>query len=420
MAETLQSTAERLRQKYGPKPQDENREAFQSTAEPKVGRQRVSSSPRTAESGEAEALYRNLATIQMGLAELAEEQGKLDVRFKDVVGSKKYLNYGDLVKIVGYNLLLQKRKVIQVKIDASARKGEVIDGLTDRIAEVIVQKHQNAIRGVELAHGVQAQTTEHIKTVRKNQIRRLNGSYVGDLDLANGEKNVSEIEKELADYDEVISDYEAKIIATKKTGDVAGLEKLVSDLTQVVEDHGMVLDKKQEAENIVHEIRRKIMDYTEGVRSARNALEALSVSDSQANALIDSWNKIEIKYRHANEDMVEIYRIQGKIAAYGANGLEMNKVLQQTADLYRQLLEHNEKLVMALTKQTFDLIQTDLYDPAKCKEAKARLTVGLEEQKNIEIAWAQNQQIRTDALKSANEYMKQNPLPAGPTYTKQK
>jgi hypothetical protein len=410
-----------LRQKYGPKPQDENREAFQSTAEPKVGRQRVSSSPRTAErGGETETLYRNLADIQMSLAELAEEQGKLDIRFKDVVGSERYLQAADLAKILGWGVLLQKRRVRAVKLDAIARKGETIDNLSDRIAEVIEEEHQNAVKGIELAYNVQTQTIEHTKTVGKNLVSRLKGSYVGDVDLANGEKEVARIESELKNYETIISDYETKILTAKKEGKVGDLEKLTEELTQIVEEQGFKVDKKQESDKIVHEITRQILDYADGVRSARNALEALKVSDKQCNALIDSWNKLEIKYRHAKEDMIEIYRIQGKIAAYGTRGLEMNRVLQQTAESYRQLLEHNERLVLHLTKQTFDLIKTDLYDPEKCKEIETRLTAALEEQKKAEMTWAQNQQIMTASLRKAGDYLTNEPLPAGPAYTKQK
>jgi hypothetical protein len=415
MEQTQQMSAmsDRLK-KYKPSTRVED---VQAEAKPE---ERISSTPRANNnSGGAENLYQELSSIELGLADLVDSYGKLDVRFGDVVGSNRYLKPVDTAKILAWNLLLQKKKAREVKIGAQRRKGNLVDFLSDRMAETIEEQHQYAIKGVALAKGVHIQNTNHRKTVSKNLVSRLTGSYTSDSDLSMAERDVLNRQAELVDYEGIIADYESQIIEARKIRDTEKLDKLTADLTQLIRDQGIVIDGKQDADNIVHEIRRKVLDYSEGVRSARNALEALKVSDLQCNSLIDSWDKLEIKYRHAKDDMMEIYRIQGKIAAYGSKGREMNKMLSETAALYRRLLEHNEKLVVTLSQETFDLIKTDLYDPVKCKEIEARLSQKLEEHKKMEMEWAQNQQLVTERLRKAGDFVASTPLPQGPSYTRQ-
>ena len=407
--------------KYVPKTETQEEAPMANERVDERADERISSSPKSKgnKSSETGDLYRELSSIELGLAGLVDEYGKLDTRFGDIVGSERYLKPADVAQIIGWGLLLQKKKVMGVKISAQNRKGSLVDFLSNRMAEVLTEQHEHGKRGVSLARGVLADNTAHRKKVSKNLVSRLTGSYVSDSDLALAQRDVAKREKELGEYEALVTDYEGKIIKAREEGDTATLDRLTGELTQLINDQGVTLDGKQDADAMVHEIKRKLLDYSEGVRSAKNALGTLRVSDLQCNSLIDSWNKLEIKYRHAKDDMVEIYRIQGKIAAYGTKGREMNEMLTQTATLYRRLLEHNEKLVIALSQETFKMIQTDLYDPEQNKKIEARLAETLSIQEREEMAWAQAQQTRSENMRKAEEFITSTPLPAGPGYTKQ-
>jgi hypothetical protein len=428
MANSQESGIERLKREYGAStPAADSRTSAQrafsiedTVADSKTQeKSRVSSGPKI-QNSETSALYANHARIQLSLGELAERYGKLDVRFKDVVGKDKWLTFGDMAKIVGYNMMLRSGKATEVKVQASARKGETIDMLTKRIAEVIGEQHQNAVKGIELARGTRNAVTTQTKVTYQNLVSRLKSGYSKTVDVVEGEKEVIALENELKDYEAIIAEYEPKIIAAQEAKDLEGIKKLTDELSEIIGDQAGVIDKKQDADSIVSEIKRKVLDYSEGVQSARNAIEALKVSELQANSLVDSWNKLEIKYRHAKEDMVPIYIIQGQIAAYGMRGLEMNELLQSTAAAYRELLLHNEKLVTTLAEETFRLIELDLYDPKQAAEIKERLGQRLREQSELEMKFAENKRLMTAHLREAQDFVKTNPVPVEPGYTKQK
>jgi hypothetical protein len=420
---------DRLKKEYGAQtagPQTQTKGKFslddrvtETGTRTETAKPRVSAAPKT-ENSETAQLYANIARIQINLGELAERYGKLDVRFKDVLGKDKWITATDLAKIAFYNVTLRSRKATEVKVQASARKGETIDVLTQRIAEVISEQHENSVKGIEIAKGVRAEVTAHTKLTYENLVKRLKSGYLKTVDVVEGEKQVDALEKELKDYEAVIADYEPKIIEAQKNKDLEGIKRLTGELSEIVQEHAGLIDQKQDADAIVAEIKRRILDYSEGVQSARNAIEALKVSELQANSLIDSWNKLEIKYRHAKEDMVPIYLIQGRIAAYGTRGLQMNDLLKDTAATYRELLQHNEKLVVAFAEETFKLIELDLYDPKQAAEIRERLSQRLKQQSELEMKFAENKRLMTQQLREAQDFMRDTPLPAGPGYTQQK
>lgn len=426
MADTQESGIARLKKQYGASTSETDSKAsaqrafsIDDTVKTEQEKARVSSAPKT-QNSETAQLYAEHARIQLNLGGLAERYGKLDVRFKDIIGKDKWLTGGDLTAIAWYRLTLRPSKATEVKVQASARKGETIDLLTQRIAEVIGEQHENAKKGVELAKGTRNAVTVQTKTTYNNLVSRLKSGYTSTVDVVEGEKEVIALEKELEDYQTIIAEYEPKIIAAQEAKDLEGIKKLTDELSEIIGDQAGVIDRKQSADSIVSEIKRKVLDYSEGVQSARNAIEALKVSELQSNSLIDSWNKLEIKYRHAKEDMVPIYLIQGQIAAYGMKGLEMNELLQSTAAAYRELLVHNEKLVTVFAQETFKLLELNLYDPKQAAEIKERLGQRLREQSELEMKFAENKRLMTDKLREAQDFVRTNPVPVGPGYTQQK
>src|SRR3989338_6768174 len=97
-------------------------------AKDKARLQRISQGTQTSTAGKPTTgdIHQEMAGIQMDLAELAEQYGKLNVDFSSLVGAKKIFDLGETVRIGYNNIIGDKQQARQIKLNAIKRRGDAI------------------------------------------------------------------------------------------------------------------------------------------------------------------------------------------------------------------------------------------------------------------------------------------------------
>ncbi len=371
-------------------------DAKTSYEDDKKALQRISKAPQAGSKISTGDIHAEMAGIQLDLADLADQYGKLNVSFQHLIGAKKIYNIGDVSKIAFYSVLGRKGKVKEVKVNAAKRRGDSIEFLVDKMTEVLNEQYQKAVQGRDRAKTLQVENVAHMKNLDKKLIESIRGNYSTSADLAAAEQEVKKLEAELGEIDGLLESYENDIQKAKTAGSVDLVSKLVGEMSQALDIKYGVLDGRLAADGVVSEVRRSMLNHAEGVQSAKGAVAASKTNYQAINALIDAMNDLEIKYRHACEDMIPVFKIQGRIAAGGMQALEMRDTLVRVANASQRLMEANERLVTHLARETFELLQTPIYDVEKAKVVEARIKASMDELNQLKKDWAENQQRLTE------------------------
>jgi hypothetical protein len=398
-----QSALERLRAQY-PSSRSTADQAFDSRvkisdsqhANNRSKLERISRAPQL--EGKSSDLPIEMAKIELELADLTEEYGALNVSFRNLIGKEKIYTLGDVASLGWYSLPIvgSKQKKREVKLEAVRRRGDAVDILANKMANVLGEQHQKSIEGKANAQEMQITNVSFMRQKDSDLIERLRSSYVGTSDYAEGEKEVGRLEKELDDINGVLMGYEGKVDASKIAGDVEGVKKLTGEMSEILEMKYQILDGKLSADGIVSEIRRKMLDSAEGIQSAKGAIAASKVNYQAISALIDSYSELEIKYRYALSDMIPVFKMQAKIATAGSRAMQMKEAILKTAAISNKLMEYNSRLVTHLSTQVFDLLKTPLYDPVKAREVEDKIKNYMTELNNAKVEWAESQQTIKD------------------------
>ncbi len=369
-------------------------------------RQRMSGGPRTT-SGETTtaALASEVAGIQLELAELVDTYGKLNVRFGDLVSKEGLYSVRDSVNYAGNWLMRNKKGMKKIRIEAAGRRGENIATLLDRMTEVLQDQHEEAVKGRDLALSLETETVAHMRHLDKKFIETLRGGYTTRADMAVAETEIQRLEGELAEIDSTLVAYESDIQRAKEANDLDKVGKLTDEMSQVLDMKYGVMDGKLGLEGTVSDIRREMLDSAEGTQSTKGASAASRVNLQALHALAESYSELEIKYRHAREDMIPVFKTQGRISVAGMRALDMKDTIKRVADISNRLMDANSRLVMHLAAETFDLLKTPIYDVDKAREKEAELRTYLADLNKLKLAWADNvQRVMEEPLVGGSHY----------------
>jgi len=191
----LEALAKRLNYDMGTAtPQQKANQAFDSASTYDTDRdrlRRISQGPRSGtETTSTGTIHSEMAGIQLELAELAEQYGKLNVRFGTLVGKDKIYTIKDALRI-GYNKVVRDRKtVLQIKKNAAGRKGDTIEKIVNMMAEVLEEQHQKAIDGKARAETIQVENVAHMKYLDRKLIDSLKNGHYRTADQAEAELEV--------------------------------------------------------------------------------------------------------------------------------------------------------------------------------------------------------------------------------------
>jgi hypothetical protein len=378
-------------------------EAFDASEETlEMDKKRLGKVPSSTQTSTG-AIHKEMAALQLDMVELAETYGKLNVNFQTLIGSKKLYTTGEGIRIKFNEFIGRKGKARQMKIDAAGKKGDALEYMVDRIAEVLGDQYQNAIDGRANAESMQVENVAHMKSLDQKLIDSLKNGLYTSSDMEQAKSEVEKLQTELKDIETVLVDYESQIQVAKESSDLKSVDRLTSEMTQVLDMKYGVLDGKLSADGVVSSIRREILDSAEGVQSAKGAAAASKANYVAINALIDSMSELEIKYKHAMEDMVPVFKIQGKIASAGVAALDIKKTLVEVAAKSQQLMEANAHLTTHLAAEVFDLLKTPIYDVDKAEAVTQQVQGFMKDLNNQKMEWAENQQ-RLSAIPEQPHY----------------
>lgn len=367
---------------------------------------RISQEPELKGIGDTDTgkLHAELAEIQLDLAELAEEYGKLNVNFGNVIGQKSIYTFGEAFRIKWNELVGDKKEARELKIAAAGRRGDSIELMVNKISEVLQDQYQKAVQGKARAEEMQVENIAHMKTLDRKLIDSLTSGYSGGSDYAAAQEEVKKLEADLKEIEEYITEREKDVQAAKAEGDLEKVNVITDDLSQALEIKYGVLDGKLSSDGVVSDIRRDMLDSAEAVQSSKGAIAASKVNYKAISALIDAMNELEVKYRHALEDMVPVFKIQGKIAGLGQQAMDIQKTLVQVAEVSQRLMETNGKLVTRLATETFKLLKTPIYDLEKAGQIEAEITQYMDQLNQLKVEWAENQQTIGNLSTNAVHY----------------
>lgn len=391
-----QSRLEELAQKYGHKPAAAAQQVYQ-TFNAAASRKhdlkaltRISKSPGV--QTETGAIHQDMAGIQLDLTELADQYGKLNVEFGDLLKGDRLYGRWEAVRIGFNDFVGRKARSREMKLEAAGRRGNAIETLVNKMSEVLNDQYQKAVQAKAQAEALQLENIAHMKTLDHKLIATLRSSYGTGADYTQAESELNRLEGELKEISDVLETYQQDVQTAKAASELDKVNTITGEMVQVLEIKNGILDGRLSAQGMVSEIRRQMLDYAEGLQSVKGAQAASRVNYHAINAWIDSMGELEIKYRHARQDMIPVFNIQGKIAAGGMQALELRDTLLQVSKISQRLMEANVNLVTHLATQTFELLQTPLYDVDKAREVEERITAYMQDLNAQKKAWADAQQ----------------------------
>lgn len=396
---TKENKLETLAAKYGYQAKTPNSKVqvyktFDKTYESdKTTLKRISRTPATeGYKGSIGDLHAEMAGIQLELTELTDEYGELNVRFKTLVGKDKLYGVSDVAKLALYGVIGNKKASSKVKLEAVKRRGDAIEYLVNRMAEVLQDQYQRAIDAKKRGEDLQVGNTTHMRQLDRKLIESLKSGYYTDADHTAAQKEVDNLNAELAEIDDTLRAYEKDVNLAKAENNLEKIVKLTDEMSQVLDIKHGVLDGRLAADGVVLEIRRQILDSAEGVQSSKGAIAASKVNYQALSALIDSMTELQIKYKHAISDMIPVFKIQGAISGLGTQALGMKKALTRTAEISQHLMETNVRLITCLAAETFELLKNPLYDLETARAAEERISSYRAQLNDLKMQWAQAQQ----------------------------
>lgn len=335
-------------------------------------------------------LHAEMAAIKLSLARLAKRDGKLKIKFKKTLGKERTFEITDYLKENVYRGLGKTDKADKIVIDAADRRGQSIRYLIDGMTEVTAEQYNTVVKGKTMMEGLLVNNVAFRKRMHHELIESLRTGYHGTADLTVAEAECDKLQGAMNEFEEQLAKYETEVKAARESGNLESVMRLTTEMEGVLALQETVMDQNLEAQNVSADVRREIMDRAEGVQSAKGAIAASKVNYLQINALIDSYNELEIKYRYAKDRLMAIFREQGDIAAAGMEGLKFNSTLIELADVSKRLMDADVELIMRLSDDTFKLMQRPLYDPAEINPVKARLETYMTDLNNRKKEWAAN------------------------------
>jgi signal recognition particle subunit SEC65 len=297
------------------------------------------------------------------------------------------------------------------QIQAITRTGIRINDLVDAMAEVVSDQYQTTIKAGEQVKTLQLENVAHMKGLDERLIKNLKGGTYTGVDYAQAQAEVLLMENELMTVDNELAKYESKMNEYKAKADWAKVTEVSKKMGEILDVKHGILDGRLMADGLVSDIRAKILDSAEGVQSAKGALAASSVSYLSLNALADSLKELEIKYKHAQEDMIPTFKIQGRTATLQMIARDVRNTLVEVAGASEKLMMINANLAASIGQLTFDLLKTPVYDVNKAKEIRNTLYDKMAQLNENKMQWA----AETQKFEEAKSQM-----PGGSHYAKQK
>jgi len=409
MAEQSQATTQKSRldqlvAKYG-YTQREQRTPVQSVFERSDMRQsratleRISAQPTTSAAiPNASDIIREQASIDLKYADILESYGKMNTSFFATLKKSGFLGPGQWIKWRGMQVIGKKEAARDYRADIITGDHRNLEMILNMLGDLANEIYQNRIKAEDLARQTQMSNMQHMKTLYRSLIKEMKDARFSVSDQAEAEAEVRRFEGELREVDGVLQQYETDINTAKAENKIDDVKRLTDEMTQVVDMREAIMDGQFGAENANLEIRRSILDASEGVRVAKEAIIVSQASYQMINALIDTAAKHKIMYKHYLEKMHPALKIQGQVSVQGREALRAQEALSRVYGAMTEHIDANARMGMHLVAKATELLHADKIDREGVKKVTEMMRGYLDETNRKDMEWAQKQQTLSDML----------------------
>ncbi len=378
----------RIKRKYGDGKGP--RQDFDRTAQITAASTRVSDTPTLAREYNLEEHARMMTRLNGDLVDLANAYEKLNADFQNtsMLGRDKFYTFSEALFYNLYRVAGRTGKMRTLQVEAAGRKAKQLTYLTDKIAEIFDDNYQGAMDGRQHMQEILAMNLAHRRALEEKIVGNLRESYQSDPKKFELEEELKKMEAELSELDGELQRYERLVEAAKAKEGHSKVEELTAEMLQILDIKYGILEGRTAAQNSDREMRMKILDYAEGIQSARNALEMAYANAEQITNMIDVFWKIEIKYRHSRSDIIPIFQEQARIASEAEASKQMVETYQKAAAISSELMKANAILVGNMVNGVMKLLTMTFYDPEVSKAAREQLNRIVEEARKEEERWS--------------------------------
>ncbi|MBT5271825.1 hypothetical protein HN695_06655 [Candidatus Woesearchaeota archaeon] len=372
-------------------------ETFDKGARPKADTsklERISQAPATdADDESIGETHRAVAEVKLNLISLAKRYGKLEARLSDTFGSDATYSYTQLMKLKIYPHLGERfeKKAESIQLDAIEARGDTLNYIVKSMATIVEEMHQGAITGREKGEAIREDVVTHTKTMHRKLIDMLRGGKYSDADLFTAEREIAQIGQDLDKVEAGLKEYETLIGEAKAADNQPEVKRLTQEALGLLDIKYGILDNELEADKIRSEISRDMVYHAEGVQSTRGAIAASRVNYKIANALIDSFYGLEVKYEHAMSDMIPTFRHQAQLTDLSEAALESRDTLLIIGKASERLMEINVELATHVAAEVLELLETPIYDVEHARMVEEKLTKYMIELNENKKTWADTQ-----------------------------
>jgi ElaB/YqjD/DUF883 family membrane-anchored ribosome-binding protein len=373
---------------------------------------RIGNAPSLQGLGDLGEHYKQVAGINLALIELSARNNKANAKFMHLLGKDRLFTLREYLQVKRLEWKLKgeqeddKRdrhfaKKAQIFHSAYERRGNDISEVIDQMGEIMSERWEFSKQAVIKARGLETHSIGHMRAMDQKIIDELKSSYANDAQYAEVLVEIQKLEAELLEFDSVLEAYEAEVKQAKESGDIDKVGALTNEMTQVLDLKYSVLSNAHEAKGEASEIRRQIIDKAKGVESAKGAIAATKVNLATIATLIDSYNMMEIAYRHAISDMLPVFKVQAQIAAYSLQGFDSIDTLLQIADASSKLMEVLPQMATHLLSQSWKLVENPIYNIEKADMALTQIEGWKQQFDAYSLQWAELQQRITNLGKQS-------------------
>ncbi len=395
-----QSALERIMQKYQRTSPESPRELVTKKFEldsNKTKRERLSKTPNINVGNDSmSALWGEFKAYQLKMLDFADTYDKLNLNFRDLLKNPVGLSRGEAIKCYVYQKLHMHKQFKKVWVDASMKRGKTIEDVVERIGQVMEERHQTAIQLISKMRGVESKNIAHIKFLDEEVIRHLREGYTGNASDSELLKAIDGITKDLNDLDATLLDYENKVTEAKTAGQVDAVKKLIDEMTGVLNIKHEVMEGKRASDSALAELRRDLLDHAKGSEAAKSAIASSLVNYNVILTMLDSFYEQEIMFRYIKMYSLDVFRIQGQIAAGLQEGFKNKDVIKQYAEITAKLMELLPKMAAHLDIQTWDQFTTPIYDIDKANEIRLAEEARRKEFGELKMQYVELNQKATD------------------------
>jgi hypothetical protein len=337
-------------------------------------------------------IQNDLARIRRDINALTMDYAQANKAFRDMIASDDLSTWEKMRVGWHEHVTGNMERARNILENSEERRNASMVDLIDDMAEILNMQHEKALQGTTHSMEIKMTIDQRIRELHRAMLSRHKGSATGAEQFNAAKLELYRLNTEIEQVDALIHQYSLAVQNAALSEDQVKVEELTGEMHNLIDLKYGLMDGRLAAEGKVSDVRLNILNYTEGLQSARGSLAASNVNYQAASALYDAMSELEIKFRYAKEDMIGVFKDQAMIAAAGSDAIDMKDTLVEMARISEELMAANAELVTYLADESFKLLQTPLYDVQKASALEKQIRTYMNDLNAQKIEWAKNMQ----------------------------